>query len=68
MMLNRLAARTITGALLALLAFVPNGLVSGSSVAMAQSSDPDLACTLVGGALMTNIGAVAGRHQSWPGL
>ena len=66
MMFNRLAARTITGALLTLLAFVPNSLVSASSVAMAQNSDPDRTCTHVGGALMTNIGAVAGVTNLGP--
>src|SRR5947209_15742182 len=66
MKLNRLAARTTTGVLFALLAFVPNSLVSASSVAMAQSSDPDLTCTHVGGALMTNIGAVAGVTNLGP--
>jgi hypothetical protein len=66
MMFNRLAARTATGVLLTLIAFVPNSLVSASSVAMAQSSNPDLACTHVGGALMTNIGVVAGVTNLGP--
>jgi hypothetical protein len=55
-----------TGVLLTLLAFVPNSLVSASSVAMAQSSYSDLTCTDVGGALMTNIGAVAGVTNLGP--
>jgi hypothetical protein len=66
MMFNRLATRTATGVLLTLIAFVPNSLVSASSVAMAQSSNPDLACTHVGGALMTNIGVVAGVTNLGP--
>ena len=65
-MLNRLAARTTTGVLFTLLASLPNGLVSTSSVAMAQSSGPDLTCSHVGGALMTNIGAVAGVTNLGP--
>lgn len=66
MMLNRLAAGTTTGVLFTFLAFLPNSLVSSSSIAMAQSSDPDLTCSHVGGALMTNIGAVAGITNLGP--
>ena len=66
MMLNRLIARTTTGVLLTLLAFVPNSLARTGSVGMAQSSDQALSCTHVGGALMTNIGAVAGVTNLGP--
>lgn len=66
MNLKRLTVRATTGVLLTLLALVPNSLVSISSVAMAQSDDSDLACTHIGGALMTNIGAVAGVTNLGP--
>lgn len=66
MNIKRLVAHTTPGVLFTLLALVPNSLVSISSVALAQSEDPNVTCTHVGGALMTNIGAVAGVTNLGP--
>ena len=66
MMLNRLTARTTTGVLLTLLASVSSSFVSVSAVAMAQSDDSNVSCTHVGGALTTNIGAIAGVTNLGP--
>lgn len=66
MNLKRFATRMTTGMIFTLLASVPNRLVSMSSVAMAQSDDPNAICTHVGGALMTNIGVVAGVTNLGP--
>ena len=66
MNLKRFATRMTTGMIFTLLASVPNRLVSMSSVAMAQSDDPNATCTHVGGALMTNIGVVAGVTNLGP--
>src|ERR1700682_5374698 len=66
MNIKRSATRMTTGVLFTLLALAPNRLVSISSIAMAQGSDQDTSCTNVGGALMTNIGAVAGVTNLGP--
>jgi hypothetical protein len=52
------------GVVLSLLAFVPNNLVRPTPVAFAQ--DGASACVPVGGALMTNIGAIAGKTNLGP--
>ena len=66
MNLNRFATRMTTGVMFTLLALVPNRLVSVCSLAMAQSDDPNVSCTHVGGALTTNIGAIAGVTNLGP--
>jgi hypothetical protein len=56
MTLKRLVSvLALAGVVLSLLAFVPNGLVRPTPVAFAESG----VCVPVGGALMTNIGAIA---------
>ena len=62
----RSAARLTTGVLFTLLALFPHRLVSVSSMAIAQNEDQDTSCSKVGGALMTNIGAVAGVTNLGP--
>jgi hypothetical protein len=66
MNLKRFTVRMTTGVIFTLLASVPNRLVSVSSVALAESDDPNVTCTHVGGALMTNIGVVAGVTNLGP--
>ena len=54
----------LAGAVLSLLAFVSNGLVRPTPVAFAEEDHSS--CTPVGGALMTNIGAIAGQTNLGP--
>jgi hypothetical protein len=53
---------TFAGVVFSLLAFVPNKLVRSTPVAFADSPT----CVPVGGALMTNIGAIAGETNLGP--
>jgi hypothetical protein len=57
---------TLAGMVFSLLAFVPNNLVRPTPVAFAQNLNERAACTPVGGALMTNIGAIAGVTNLGP--
>jgi hypothetical protein len=54
----------LAGVVLSLLAFVPNNLVRPTPVAFAQ--DGASACVPVGGVLMTNIDAIAGKTNLGP--
>jgi hypothetical protein len=56
----------LAGVVFSLLAFVPNNLVRSTPVAFAQNQNGLPACVPVGGALMTNIGAIAGVTNLGP--
>jgi hypothetical protein len=64
MMLRKLTVRGLAGAIFSLLAFPPTNLIRLAPVAFAQ--DESSACVHVGGALMTNIGAIAGVTNLGP--
>src|ERR1700761_3987366 len=64
MTLKKLSVRSLAGVALSLLAFPPNNLVRLAPAAFAQ--DGSSACVPVGGALMTNIGAIAGVTNLGP--
>ena len=64
MTLDRFAVRAFSGAVFSLLAFLPPTLVRSIPVAFAQ--DEHSVCVPVGGALMTNIGAIAGATNLGP--
>ncbi len=64
MTLKRLTVRALAGVVFPLLAFIPNNLVPLAPVAFAQNGVPP--CVLVGGALTTNIGAIAGVTNLGP--
>lgn len=66
MKLKRLTVRALAGMILSVLAFVPNNLVHLTPVALAQERLGASACVPVGGALMTNIGAIAGVTNLGP--
>jgi len=61
MILKRIVARALAGVVFTLLAFIPNNLVRLTPVAFAQEH-----CVPVGGALITNIGAIAGVTNLGP--
>jgi hypothetical protein len=64
MTLKRLVSvLALAGVVFSLLAFVPNNLVRPTPVAFAQGAS---GCVPVGGALMTNIGAIAGETNLGP--
>jgi hypothetical protein len=65
---NRFTTRMTIGMIFTLVVSVPNRLDSMSSVAMAESDDPNASCTKIGRALMANIGAVAGVANLGPRL
>src|SRR5271166_7078609 len=56
----------LAGVVFSLLAFVLNNLVRPTPVAFAQNPDGRSPCFPVGGALMTNIGAIAGVTNLGP--
>jgi hypothetical protein len=56
----------LAGVVFSLMAFVPNNLVQPIPVAFAQNENGRSACIPVGGALMTNIGAIAGVTNLGP--
>ena len=60
------AVRALAGVVFSLLAFVPNNLVRLTPVALAQNQNGLAACVPVGGALITNIGAIAGVTNLGP--
>ena len=62
MIVKRLTMRALAGMVISLLAFVPNNLVRVETLAFAQED----ACLPVGGALITNIGAIAGVTNLGP--
>lgn len=64
MTLRKLAVRGLAGVIFTLLAFPPTNLIPLGSVAFAQ--DGPSACVHVGGALMTNIGTIAGVTNLGP--
>jgi len=64
MTLKRLTTRVFSGAIFLLLSFVPNPLARLMPVAFAQEESPH--CVAVGGALMTNIGAIEGVTNLGP--
>jgi hypothetical protein len=66
MLSQRLSARVLTGVVVTLLALVPNNLVRLAPVAFAQNPIAPSSCVPVGGALMTNIGAIAGVTNLGP--
>jgi hypothetical protein len=65
MKLERLTVRALAGVVFSLLALVPNHLVRVTPIASAQSGN-DPICVPVGGALITNIGAIAGVTNLGP--
>jgi hypothetical protein len=64
MTLRKLAVRGLAGVIFSLLVFPPTNLIRLGSVAFAQ--DESSACVHVGGALMTNIGTIAGVTNLGP--
>jgi hypothetical protein len=56
----------LAGVVFSVMAFVPNNLVRPIPVAFAQNENGRSACIPVGGALMTNIGAIAGVTNLGP--
>jgi hypothetical protein len=64
MKLERLKVSAMAGVVFSVLAFLPNNLVGVTAVASAQ--DEPSTCVPVGGALMTNIGAIAGVTNLGP--
>jgi hypothetical protein len=66
MLLEKLTVRALAGVLVSLLALVPNNLVRLAPVAFAQEQTSTSNCVPVGGALMTNIGAIAGVTNLGP--
>jgi hypothetical protein len=56
----------LAGVVFSLLAYVPNNLVRPNPVAFAQNHDASSQCVRVGGAMMTNIGAIAGVTNLGP--
>jgi hypothetical protein len=56
----------LSGVAFALLAFVFNNLTHPATVALAQDQNETTDCVSVGGALMTNIGAIAGVTNLGP--
>jgi hypothetical protein len=56
----------MAGVVFSLLAFVPNNLVGLNPAALAQDQKGSSDCADVGGALMTNIGAIAGVSNLGP--
>jgi hypothetical protein len=62
MTIKKFTIRALAGVVLSLLALVPNHLVRVSALAFAQED----ACLPVGGALITNIGAIAGVTNLGP--
>jgi len=66
MSLKKLTTRTLAWMVLLLLALAPNNLVRLFPVALAQERLGASGCVPVGGALMTNIGAIAGVTNLGP--
>jgi len=66
MLLEKLTVRALAGVLVSLLALVPNNLVRLAPTAFAQEQTSNFNCVPVGGALMTNIGAIAGVTNLGP--
>ena len=64
MKLNLLKSRVPAGVMFLLLSFVPNNLFRLTPVAAAEAASSH--CVPVGGALMTNIGAIAGVTNLGP--
>jgi hypothetical protein len=64
MKLSLLKSRVTAGAMFLLLSFVPNNLVRLTAVPSAQAASSH--CVAVSGALMTNIGAIAGVTNLGP--
>jgi len=64
MKLNLLKSRASAGVMCLLLSFVPNNLLHLTAVASAQEGSSH--CVPVSGALMTNIGAIAGMTNLGP--
>jgi hypothetical protein len=62
MTIKRLTMRALAGVVFSLLALVPNNLIRVNAVAFAEED----ACLPVGGALITNIGAIAGVTNLGP--
>jgi hypothetical protein len=65
MKLERLTVRALAGLVFSLPAFLPNHLVRVTPIASAQNGN-DPICVPVGGALITNIGAIAGVTNLGP--
>lgn len=66
MLFPKITVRVLTGLAVLLLVLAPNGLVPFCSIAYAQEQAWSAGCTPVGGALMTNIGAIAGVTNLGP--
>jgi hypothetical protein len=66
MTVKRLSARILAGVVVSLVALVPNNLIRLVPVAFAQVPTATSSCVPVGGALMTNIGAIAGVTNLGP--
>jgi hypothetical protein len=67
MTLKRIVAvRALAGVAFALLASIPNNLTRLTPFALAQGQNAHSACIPVGGALITNIGAIAGVTNLGP--
>ena len=66
MLLKTLTGRALAAAVVSLLALVPNNLVRFAPVAFAQNPTSISSCVPVGGALMTDIGAIAGVTNLGP--
>ena len=66
MLSQRLSVRVMAGVVVTLLALVPNHLVRLAPAAFAQNPIATSSCVSVGGALMTNIGAIAGVTNLGP--
>lgn len=66
MLLERFTTRAWGLVVVSLLALAPNNLVRLAAVAVAQEKSATSDCVPVGGALMTNIGAIAGATNLGP--
>lgn len=66
MLLERFTTRAWGLVVVSLLALAPNNLVRLAAVAVAQEKSATSDCVPVGGALMTNIGAIAGVTNLGP--